>query len=427
MPSYQSLIDHPDRYFSPDDVYVQGNSPAALAALQQFLTEKADQLSELYICVERFNNAALHELLLSLSNDGVKVNLITQPIAALSDENMVGIKNLMTGQVDDIASAKSPYALARPIFAEHYKTIHPNFKLHFFPHLNIKDSDGNPFEKGQQPYSLANNVILLLYKSSGGAVIYNTADLSIGDPVVESPFLIVEENWGLLKTTHRFFQALLRNAVPLKHFDFKRKYNDLILRAEEISQDETGFYTAPFLKESTAFAEMVITKLVKAAKQRIWIYSPEVSAYEYVVDGRFHENYENELIEHYGFLRPVLEMASGGVEVKCLAKVYHTKAAGAFYNMAKFTANVTLKGDTGIGCSFMLIDNCLLLSNGSFEPDAFIYLDDVQIEKFEEAPTENFTGIYAKMRQYLQVEDEEVVKQFEKKFERCWEQAAWLR
>ncbi|MEL6922529.1 MAG: hypothetical protein AAFO94_00660 [Bacteroidota bacterium] len=424
MANYQCHIDGPDRYFDPNDIYRQGNSPAALAAVQTLLQQRREQLSEVFVCLRRFNNEALHGSLLGLSQQGIAVRLICQPIDALSENPMSEMKDLMTGlRVEEGESSlisQSAYALARPIFAAHYKTTYPNFQLHFFPHLNIRSAAGNPFNKSAKPYSLENDVILLLYKSGGGAVVYLTADCSVGEPVAESVCMVVEDDWSLLKTTHRFFQILLRNAVPLKHFDFKRKYNDLILRPEAIAQDESGFYTAPFMTESTAFAELAVTKLIRSAQRRIWIYAPEVSAYEYTVDGHYHEDYENEIIEHYGFLRPATEMAAAGVELRCLAKDFDSEAATAFIAMAQYTANVTLRTHAGVGCSFILVDGVLLLSNGAFDPEVFIYLNDVQIEKFDAASDTNFTGIYAKMRQYLRISDAGVVQQFESLFDNKW-------
>ena len=423
MPKYQLIIDHPDRYFQTDDIYTQGSSPGGLAALLQLVQEKSAQLSEIQLCLTHFNNEALHEQLLQLSQQGVVVNLFTRPITALSEMPIDALKDLVTGKVVGNANlfAQSAYALARPIFAAHYKTTYPNFKIHFFPHLNIQSNEGNPFQKGQQPYSLEVNVILLLYSSGGGTVVFTTADFSIGQPVIESLYLSVEEDWELLKTTHRFFQQLQRNAVPLKHFDFKRKYNDLILRMEEVAQSNSVYFTAPFLKDSTAAAEMKIVQLIQSAQQRIWVHSPELTAYEYLVNGRFHEDLENEDIEHFGFLRTALEKASEGVELKCLAKAWKQKEAQTFVEMSQHTNNVSLRMYHDVTCSFILVDDTLLLCSGGFDGESFIYLNDVQIEKFTEAPDVNFTGAFAKMRQYLQIRDGTLIAQMESLFKRKWD------
>ena len=419
MPKYHTVFDSPSAYFHEEDVYVQGSSPAILAACMQWIKERAEQLDTIYVSLTQFNNEALHEYFIELSQQGVFIHLITQPISGFSEEDIPELKNLVTGQAPHNA-ATSPYGLARPIFASHYKELYKNYRLHVFPHLNILSAKDYP------SLSLSTNVFLLLYKSGGGAIGYSTSDMSVGNPVKENCFITVEEDWGLLKTTHRFFECLLQNAIPIKLFDFQRKYNDLILKPVEIAQDSKAFYTAPFLINSTAFAEKAIVDLVKKATKRICIHAPEISAYEYKVDGRFHEDYENEIIEHYGFLRPVLEVAAGGVSVQCLAKAWESEASKAFLSMAHYTDNILFKKHSKAQLSFMLIDDQLLTSNNVFTAEIFIYLNDVQIDKFDGSPEENYNGIYAKMGQYLLITDEKVVLKFEQLFNDKWDRGVEL-
>ena len=410
MAKYNLIFDGPDKYFLADDIYRQGNAPAILTNWIHFLKERKKQISELYISLPQFNNVELHEFLKTLAASGIQIKLVTRPIKTFSAKDFFIPKDLATGQLAN-DSATTAYACARPIFAQHYKHEIENFNLHLFPHLNIRSATGNPFAALGKHYSLKLNCFLALYKNGGGAIAQSSASLAVGFPVKNSQSIIVEEDWTLLKSTHRFFQALIKNSIPVKDFDFEKNYNELLLEIQSVSQDRRVFFTAPFIKASTTHVEEVLTNLIKKSKQRIYIFGKNINAYEYLLDGSFHTEFPNEVEEHFGFLRPVVEMAAAGVEVKCLSKNKPTDAK-AFLEVIPHTANIKLATNPTVNFSFMIVDELLVISSGDWSVSDFIYLDDVQIEKFEENREENFMGVFAALSMFLVIREEGIVRRF---------------
>ena len=421
MARYYSVFDTPDKYYHPDDLYSQGNGPAILTALEQFLEERKFRISELYLSFAAFNNQQFHNYLKSLAALGIKIKLVTTPIKGLSSKQFILPKDLMTGQlVADTAT--TPYAQARPILAQHYKAQVDNFQLHIFPHLNIRHQEGNPFKVLQDHFSLKLNMLVAVYKNGGGFTGLSSADLSVGKKVKNAYLVLVEEDWSLLKATRRFFDALIKNSIPVNHFDFQKNYTELLLELQEISQGQQAFFTAPFIKEGPAFAEKTLTEIIRQAQQHILMAGPNIDAYEYEVDGRFHTEFDNKLEEHFGILRPLVEKAAAGIPCKCLCQSIPDQA-NAFLEMLRQVPAISLATSSDIHFSFMIVDDLLVLSSGDWGADDFIYLDDVQIERFEEAAEENYIGVFSALSAYICISDPKIVEKFRHFFESRWSRA----
>ncbi len=429
MAKYRCEFDSPQNYLQSDDFYLQGCNPGLLRFVLDYVKEKEEELTEVYISLPIYNNPFLHHAFERLAERGVKVTIITRPIDSYRNTNPKWIIDLANREgVFD--TAKTPYQLARSFFAAAYQKPKENFHLKVFPHLSIKSHEGNPFAKGQQPYSLEVTAFLFLFRQ-GGSVAFSSSDLHCGDPVQEGHMLLDENDWTLLKNTRRFFEALSEQSFALPDFNFSIQYNHHEFQALPQAQRLPVFFLAPFYLNSPSLAETELVKRIREAKERVWVQSPIINCYEYSVDGHFHSTLEDEIIDHFGFLRPVLERASIGAEVRFLTGAYpnggpgiapikETETFTEFRRIAKATANNRLATSPNIGSSFMILDDCLILSSTPFRSDIFVYLDQVRIQGFTEAETEGYTGIFSTTSLFWLVDDAEIVATYRRHFEHLW-------
>lgn len=432
MAKYQCVFDSPKNYLQSDDYYLQGCNPALLRFILAYLTEKEQELTEVYISLPVYNNSFLDHALQKLAKRGVKVTVITKPIDSYRNTSPVWITDLADHQ-PAFDTAKTPYQIARHFFVEAYQKPKENFHLKVFPHFSIKDHKGNPFAKGQQPYSLELNSFLFLF-NQGGAVAFSSSDLSCGEPVKEGHLLLNENDWTLLKNTRRFFEELSNQSFELHHFNFSFQYSQHEFPILPMDQKLPVFYLAPFYENSPSLAEEELVRRIRNAKERIWIQSPIINCYEYTVDGHFHSTLEDEVIEHFGFLRPVLERASIGADVKFLTSSFPVKEKGIlsikeedafaeFRRIAQATPNNTLATTANLGSSFLILDNQLILSSSPFRPDVFVYLDQVRIQGFTEAEEEGYTGIFSATSFFWLIDDQEIVEAYRRHFTYLWEES----
>ena len=431
---YHIIFDSPENYPSQYDFYAQGASPKILSFLCQFLKERAAVLSEIYISMYLYNNIFLHQCLKDLAEKGVKINLVTIPIEGYDDTNPRIIHDLISGEAANPV-AQSKYSLARPIFGEFYKAPIGYFNLYLFPHLYIRSPKIKPFSRGKHPYSLHLKSFLFLYKNGGGAVGLSSSNLAVRDHVKEENLILVENDWSLLKTSLRFFQQLLDNAIHIRDFDFKNKYTHFDMQMQQFSQQEYCFFTAPFYKNSPIQAEKFLVENVKKAQRRIYIVAQHISSYEYTVNGRFHSNFEEEDIEHYGFLRTVLERAGAGVELRCISQSFfenkqnngqftkpsNVSAFQKFYQIFKATANTSYAVNDKIHSKYIIIDDIVIITTCNFTPTQFIYLDQVDIPSFVHAPEESYRGIFSEVGQFLKITDTLSVDAYLQNFKVLWQ------
>ncbi|MFK8103027.1 MAG: hypothetical protein AB8G15_10900 [Saprospiraceae bacterium] len=431
---YHTIFDAPQNYPSQEDFYAQGESPRILSFFLDFLQERADELSEVYLSLHLYNNIYLHEALKALAQRSVKIHLVTIPIEGYATGQARIIHDLISGEAANPV-AQSSYSLARPIFGEFYKRPIGFFDLYLFPHLSIRDAEAMPFVRGQHPYSLQLKSILLLYKNGGGAVGLSSCNLAVRENLQEENLVFVENDWTLLKTSLRFFQQLLEHAIHIRDFDFKKRYTHLDMQVQAFSQQEYAFFTAPFYKNSSVQAENFLVANAKKATRRIYLVAPHISSYEYTVNGQFHSEYEAEDIEHYGFLRTVLEQAGAGVEVRCISQSFAGKeptfpapsnapAFQVFYEILQATSNTHYAINARLNSRYLIIDDTVIVTTCNFTPEQFIYLDQVDIPSFAAAAEESYRGIFAELGQFLKIADTATVAAYVKNFEALWERPA---
>lgn len=420
MAKYRSVFDSPQSYPSSDDYFLQGCNPALLRFLLDYIEEKTNELTEVHLSLPVYNNSFLHYALEQLAEKGVKVTIITKPIDSYRNSQPGWVTDLATGKAA-FDTAKTPYQLARPFFAEAYQKPQENFQLRVFPHLAIKNHEGNPFAKGQQPYSLELTACLFLFRQ-GGAVAFSSSDMCCGEQVKEGHLLLEEQNWALLKNTQRFFAALTAQSIVLHDFKFSIQYNHHSFAALPMSQQLPIFFLAPFYQDSPSLAEEELVKRIRQAKKRIWIQSPIINCYEYSVDGHFHSGLEDELIEHYGFVRAILERAAAGAEVRFLSSRFPEEAANfaEFRRIAQVTPNNQMATIPGLSSNFLILDDQLIFSSSPFRSDVFVYLDQVRIQGFTEAEEEGFTGIFSTTSFFWLVEDAGLTDAYQRHFEYLW-------
>ena len=246
--------------------------------------------------------------------------------------------------------------------------------------------------------------------------------------------LLEENDWKLLQNTRRFFEELSRLAIDVQAFDFKHQYGDFEVPSLRLEQRLPVFFLAPFYHNSPSQAEAELIQRIRAAEQRVYVQSPIANCYEYEVDGHFHSSLEDEIIEHFGFFRPVLERASIKADVRFLTSSYpeggkdlspvaDEKAFTEFVRIAKATPSNQLATLPHLGSSFLILDDQLILSSSPFRPDVFVFLDQVRIQGFTAAESDGYRGIFSTTSLLWLVDEPSVVAAYRQHFEHQWERA----
>ncbi len=409
MAKYFTTFDSPKDYPNAEQYFIQGESPRLLHELLTFIDERKNKIEEIYLSLPYFNNPYLNQALKKLGQEGIKVHVVTLPIQVFDQKKIQWYIDLATGK-EAFDMAKTSYQLARPIFAEHFKTPSENYQLHCFAHSPIRMDA----QIGDDTYSLENNLALFIYKQGGGALASTSSSLSVGKMPAENHLIIIEDNWDLLKSALRFFKQLIDHSIIIHHFDFKEKNQHQNFTIQDLDQKLPAFFIAPFFKDAAFHAEEQLSNLMQKAKKRIYIASPNLDAYEYEYDGTYHSDLENEIIENFGIQRTLLEQAGAGMEVHSLS-AQKSNTSGSFFELYKVYPDTSFDINPNLKSSFLIVDDQLVLFSSELTSEQFIFLDQVKIHKNEELI---YSGVFSKINHFIIIDDEKTVNIFLNQFER---------
>ena len=232
---FNVYFDSPTFYRNKFDFYNVGSSPLLINKLIDYLDRNTQQIEEIFLSFYIFNNATLHYKLVSLARAGVKVNVITIPIEGYDANSPKSIIDIATFQQQSVATK---YDLARPIFAEHYRTPIPGFSLYLFPHMFIRSPYIIKFARGNMPYSLHTKSFLIKLKNRIGTVGISSSNFAVRDLVKEENLLIIEDEEKYYQPAAQYFTDLISVSIPFKEFDFKKDYTTYQVTLNRLEAEE---------------------------------------------------------------------------------------------------------------------------------------------------------------------------------------------
>lgn len=415
MANYHTVFDSRNDYPDPDQLFLQGESPKILQEIWSFIEARKTKIEQLFFTIPYFNNPFLDDAFKKWSKAGIKIHVICLPITCFNQKKIQWYVDLATGK-EAFDVAKTAYQLARPIFGEHFKNPSEQYQLHCFAH------QATHHPSVDLSFSLRNTNALAIYKSGGGAFLQSSSTLSVGQPVSENQLTIVEDDWDVLKSGLRFFNKLIGESVIIHHFDFSAALQNAPLQIDHLEQKIKCFFSAPFYKDAAFTLEEQISNWIKSAKKHLLIASPSLNSYEYLFDGTFHSDMENEPIDNFGLMRTVLECAGKGLKVRCISKDHQTPGK-KFFDHFKSYSDTAFKTNNHLNFSFILKDEELLVATSNFHSNHFIFLDQVNLQNEESTL---YKGTYSTINNYLIIKDPKISALFQKAFHVLWESGTTL-
>lgn len=424
---FETIFDSPSNYSKPNAFHVKGGAPFLLDSLIKEIHYERSEIEEVNLAWYLFNNAILHEALKQLALEGVKVNVITIPREGYDPRSPKPLYNSKTDSYSKKRNSK--YSLATPIFSElyHSKDLF-NYSLFFFPHLYIRSPYTKQFARGRLPYSLHTKTALIRRKTMN-SVILSSSNLAVRDQVKHECMQIVRGDEEIESITNQFFQDLKSNSIEIK--EYSGKYNTSKNRYAYIDSPNSDrcFYSAPFYFDSPLQMEEVLINALNSASERIIICGQHLAAYDYEFKSKYHSK-KGENLRCAGILTSALEKAKSGLKVTFLSQTYVPPKGRSFpidwkfrkpmneLQFRKFSEAVEQCPNTEyfvnerLHMKYIIVDNNVFISTYNYTPTQFIYLDDVDIKSFREAPELSYDGIFCEVSNHIMVESDEVLSAF---------------
>jgi hypothetical protein len=426
--AYLCYFDTPVSYKNKNAFYNVGGSPYLLEVFCEHLEQNKNRINEIFIGFYLFNNSILNDKLESLARLGIRIHVITIPIEGY---DAASAKTIIDIKTQAVLKTATKYDLAKEFFSRHYNREIPNYTLYFFPHIYLRSSKVKTFARGNMPYSLHLKSFLIKYKNEGGDLGISSSNFAVRDLIKEENLLIINNDSACFKATSIFFDDLIRNSIPIYEFDFNADYTNYKVAILQNNQTtETGFI-APFYFDSAFHAEEAIKDLIDSAKKSISIVAQHICPIGYTVQGKFHSELPDEEIKREGFLQNLIAKANAGIKVSFISQTFASgnyrfdagfrKPANKtsfikFFNKIKDVPNILYTVNENIHSKYIIVDDKVLVSSFNYTPTQFIYLDKVDIKKFENNPGKNFNGIYCETGQYCIISNNETKNKYQQNF-----------
>ena len=425
-----AIFDSPTFYGNRHRYYSKGSSPRIFNFLRKWIHSKASDIEEVFVAVYLFNNEYLHDELLALVARGVRVHLVTIPPDGYDTAHPQMIFD-KSERKDFFKKPHTKYSLAKRIFSKHFQSSIENFDLYFFPHKYLRSHRVRPFSRGKQPFSMHLKSFLFLMKNGEGVLGLSSSNLAVRDTIKEENFLMTDIKNDKLRSNHAFFKTLFSHAIKIQDFDFENNYHHLEFLPQKIEQNPNVFFTAPFFFNSPFQAENFLKQAIDQAQKRIFIAAQHISCYKYFLEGKFHSQTDNQRVMRDGFLKNVLRKANEGIEVRFLSQTFAgdlgiEKKARKIANSSSFrtflialeeSLNIKYSVNKNLHSKYIIIDDLVIVTTCNFTPSQFIYLDKVEIPKFEKMPGESYSGIFSEVSQFVKVTEPKIVESYVRNFE----------
>ena len=423
-----AFFDGPHNYSNRFDFYEQGGSPLLLKRIIEIIEKNKSEIEEINIGWYLYNNKYFHSFLKGISEEGVKVNVITIPLEGYDNNKPKRLKNLDTGEIQNTKVTK--YSLAREIFSEMYKTAqHPNFSLYFFPHLYVRSEFVKKFSRGTLPYSLHLKSAYIKMKY-GYIIVLSSSNMATRDLVKHESLICIQNEDHYEEGFKNFYNDLINNSIPIK--EYKREFNTSRNTFNFINFKSSSHYfiAAPFYYNSANDLDKSLSDYILKAKERVIICSQHLAAFSYRFKSKYHSKIEEDETRD-GVLGSAIKMAKTGLKVTCLSQTFvpppgqESRFQGSDFrkpankgNFQRFFAELSLFDNAAyfvnenIHSKFIIIDNTLIYCTYNFTPTQFIYLDDVNIPNFREMPKTSYKGIHCEVSAHVVIEDRSILNLF---------------
>jgi len=424
---FKVYFDGPNHYEGKYNFYKQGGSPTLLKRLISIIEENRKDLLEINLCWYLFNNNILHEFLKEISLSGIKVNIVTIPLEGYDDTNPKKLIGLEESNQYSLPVTK--YDLAKSIFGEIKKSKeYVNYNIYFFPHLYVRSSKVKKFSRGKLPYSMHLKAAYLK-KKNGSVIILSSSNLAVRDLVKHESMVVIEDE-PLYDNVAKFFSDIIHHSINIKEYNSGFDMSCNTCGFIESANNDYSFFTAPFYFDSANYLESKIISLINKAQSRIIICAQHLAAFNYGVNSSFHsQKTENE--KRGGILGAIIERAKNGVRTTCISqtfappkdklgvfKNYTFRSPSNTSNFQHFFKEISETGNTeyfvneNMHSKYIIVDDTLIFCTYNFTPTQFVFLDKVEIEKFDEMPGISYKGVHCEVSGHVVIKDDNLINAF---------------
>lgn len=384
------------------DYYWQGSNPKLLECFLEYINKNKDYLIEINIAWYLFNNPYFLEKLEEFSKN-IKINVVSIPIDGY-DGNYP--KNLIDYTTKKIYGRYTKEDLAKLTYNHLMKLKSSNLNLYIFPHMYVRSSRIKKFSRGRLPYSLHTKSFNFIFKDGSISYGLTSSNFATRDEFKDNFLVICQDDYSGGEISKAFFKALIANSTHISQFDDKISYLNYQISKQPVPQIRScNCYIAPFYKDSPHKARDVIIKIIKNAKKEIYICAQHVAGYTYYENG----------VNVKGIMYYLVEAAKRGIKINILSQTFvdsygnshgqrlpaNTRAFSELIAHLDSFPNVTYYVNSNIHSKYMIIDDWVVMTTCNFTPTEFIYIDDVNIQHFDNMPNLNYRGTFSEVGQFI--------------------------
>lgn len=403
---------------SDQKFYQWGSSMGLLKKLIDFLDREADNISEIYLSMCRYNNGVLHEKMKAFANRGIKVTVISIPLEGYKDSHPKNIYEYETNKI--YRHNVTIYSLAKEIYEDIEGLNSENYILRIFDHTYVRRAAVRYVSSSGRklPYSLHNQSVYIKYKNGKTVTGLTSSNLALGHYPKAELMLLAEDTPASCEITEMFFSNLLSHSVRLS--DWRNLYPNYNYEMETVYGGNVGmnYFTAPFIQDSPIKIEEKMIDIISNAQERIYICAEVLTAFNY-------RDMKTKVLKP-GIFGTIFEKCRQGIKVKCLSRTYVDTKGNmqdhlAPLDSAKFKKLIKQVDQLGpcsysvnknVNAKFIVVDNIIIVGTGNYTPTEFI-CGDVSIDSSEASNLSgiSYRGKYSKVNHYIIIENCELAQQ----------------
>ena len=388
-------------YSSKNTFYYQGANFQLLDSFCDFILERVNKISRIYVCFYLFNNPIVADMLANLSTKGISIKVVSIPLEGYDTTDPKDLLDKINRRIVEENVSKHSMAVKR--YEKLSSGDYPNIDLFVFPHMYVRSKFIRPFSRGRLPYSLHTKSFYFEYKDGSGFYGLTSSNFATRDLSKNELLIIKEGSASDNKVVKFFFEDLIANSINYCNFDQEADYSAFRIDYKEAPSGAHTMFTAPFYSFSPSKLDEYLTRTLSSAKDRILVCAQHISVND--GDGIFPR-----------FIGSALEAANRGVTVAFLSQTHadsesaskgrttkNTKSFKAFLRLVEDTSGCHYYVNESVHDKYIVCDDTVIFTTHNYTPTQFAYVEEVNIENFFHDPEYSYHGTFAEVGQAIVV------------------------
>lgn len=387
-----------------------GCSPCITSSLTDWLRTMKGVAEELYVAQYLFNNQRLYNAFEDLAKSGCKVIVFSIPLEGYDASRPMTISSYRTGER---IGAYTKLDLAQALYSKAALNNDNGVRLRIVPHMYLRSSRVHAFSRGNMPYSLHCKTFLMKCSDGKNYAGLTSSNLAVRDAEKIEMGVIYQIDGAELFAADDFFAGLFDNSIPISRFDENGDYSHYKTVMRACPPKSRLMFIAPFYRNSAVQFEENIITIITHAKRELTVCAQHVCAYNYSFEGSFATaGAPSGTVVKGGFLEELLNRTKSGVPTRILSQTYvdanGTHGCRAPENRRSFSEFASAAKNAGcqyfvnpnLHSKYLVADDNIIITTCNFTPTQFIYLENVDIQHFDEIPGYSYKGVHCEYGVY---------------------------